>query len=122
MKEPKICLCRDTMIKLFKHLQKTKSGKTLWRIIAKRTANQFPMRKPRRMKRPISPLALAMADPTYSSKVLKTRSFPDFNPIRRKPLKTMRKKPLKTMRKKPRTAKQKAATRKLVAFNKKRFR
>ena len=114
MKEPKICLCRDTMIKLFKHLQKTKSGKTLWQLIAKRTASQFPMRKPRRMKRPISPLALAMADPTYSSKVLKTRSFPDFNP--------QRKKPSKTMRKKPRTAKQKAATRKLVAFNKKRFR
>ena len=85
MKEPKICLCRDTMIKLFKHLQKTKSGKTLWQLIAKRTANQFPMRKPRLM--------------------------------RKKPLKTMRIK-----RKKPRTAKQKAATRKLVAFNKKRFR
>jgi hypothetical protein len=102
MKEPKICLCRDTMIKLFKHLQKTKSGKTLWQLIAKRTANQFLKRKPRRMKRPISPIALAMADPTYRSM-------------------NKRKKPLKTMRKKPRTAKQKAATRKLVAFNKKRF-
>ena len=105
MKEPKICLCRDTMIKLFKHLQKTKSGKTLWQLIAKRTANQFPMRKPRRMKRPISPLALAMTDPTSRALGFGTR-----------------KKPLKTMRKKPRTAKQKAATRKLVAFNKKRFR
>ena len=105
MKEPKICLCRDTMIKLFKHLQKTKSGKTLWQLIAKRTANQFPMRKPRRMKRPISPLALAMTDPTSRALGFGTR-----------------KKPLKTMRKKPRTAKQKAATRKLVAFNKKRLR
>tara|TARA_R110000744_G_scaffold227148_1_gene345391 strand:- start:69 stop:386 length:318 start_codon:yes stop_codon:yes gene_type:complete len=105
MKEPKICLCRDTMIKLFRHLQKTKSGKTLWQLIAKRTANQFPMRKPRRMKRPISPLALAMTDPTSRALGFGTR-----------------KKPLKTMRKKPRTAKQKAATRKLVAFNKKRFR
>jgi len=104
MKEPKICLCRDTMIKLFRHLQKTKSGKTLWQLIAKRTANQFPMRKPRRMKRPISPLALAMTDPTSRA------------------LGFGRRKPLKTMRKKPRTAKQKAATRKLVAFNKKRFR
>jgi len=104
MKEPKICLCRDTMIKLFKHLQKTKSGKTLWQLIAKRTANQFPMRKPRKMKRPISPIALAMADPTSRA------------------LGFGRRKPLKTMRKKPRTAKQKAATRKLVAFNKKRFR
>ena len=105
MKEPKICLCRDTMIKLFRHLQKTKSGKTLWQLIAKRTANQFPMRKPRRMKRPISPLALAMTDPTSRALGFGTR-----------------KKPLKTMRKKPRTAKQKAATRKLVAFNKKRIR
>jgi len=64
------------------------------------------------MKRPISPIALAMADPTE----LKM----DIQRIMNK-----RKKPLKTMRngrKKPRTAKQKAATRKLVAFNKKRFR
>jgi len=104
MKEPKICLCRDTMIKLFKHLRKTKSGKTLLRLIVKRTASQFPKRKPRRMKRPISPIALAMTDPTSRA------------------LGFGRRKPLKTMRKKPRTAKQKAATRKLVAFNKKRFR
>jgi len=92
-RDTKICLCKDTMIKLVKHLRKTKSGKTLLRLIVKRTASQFPKRKSRRMKRPISPLALAM---TQKSK--------------------------KTMRKKPRTAKQKAATRKLVAFNKKRFR
>ena len=72
--ETKICLCRDTMIKLFKHLRKTKSGISLMKLITKRTANQFPMKKS------------------------------------------------KDMRKKPRTAKQKAATRKLVAFNKKRFR
>ena len=72
--ETKICLCRDTMIKLFKHLRKTKSGISLMKLIATRTANQFPMKKPL------------------------------------------------VMRKKPRTAKQKAATRKLVAFNKKRFR
>ena len=104
-RDTKICLCKDTMIKLFKHLRKTKSGKTLLRLIVKRTASQFPMRKPRRMKRPINPIALAMADPT--SRAL------GFG---------RRKKPLKTMRKKPRTAKQKAATRKLVAFNKKRFR
>jgi len=109
MKEPKICLCRDTMIKLFNHLQKTKSGKTLWRIIAKRTASQFPMVKvirggTKRMMRPISPLALAMTDPTSRA------------------LGFGRRKPIKTMRKKPRTEKQKAATRKLVAFNKKRFR
>ena len=70
----KICLCRDTMIKLFKHLRKTKSGISLMKLIASRTANKFPMKKPL------------------------------------------------VMRKKPRTAKQKAATRKLVAFNKKRFR
>ena len=112
MKEPKICLCRDTMIKLFKHLQKTKSGKTLWQLIAKRTASQFPKRKSKRMKRPISPIALAMADPTYRS----------MSNIERRKLGGTRRKPLKTMRKKPRTAKQKAATRKLVAFNKKRFR
>ena len=72
--ETKICLCRDTMIKLFKHLRKTKSGISLMKLITKRTANQFPMKKS------------------------------------------------KDMRKKPRTAKQKAATRKLVAFNKKRLR
>jgi hypothetical protein len=72
--DTKICLCRDTMIKLFKHLRKTKSGISLMKLIATRTANQFPMKKPL------------------------------------------------DMRKKPRTAKQKAATRKLVAFNKKRFR
>ena len=104
-RDTKICLCKDTMIKLVKHLRKTKSGKTLLRLIVKRTASQFPMRKPRRMKRPISPLALAMTDPTSRALGFGTR-----------------KKPLKTMRKKPRTAKQKAATRKLVAFNKKRFR
>jgi len=104
MKEPKICLCRDTMIKLFKHLRKTKSGISLMKLITKRTANQFPMKKPRKMKRPISPIALAMTDPTSRA------------------LGFGRRKPLKTMRKKPRTAKQKAATRKLVAFNKKRFR
>ena len=74
MNETKICLCRDTMVKLFKHLRKTKSGMSLMKLITIRTANQFPMKKP------------------------------------------------KDMRKKPRTAKQKAATRKLVAFNKKRFR
>ena len=102
-RDTKICLCKDTMIKLVKHLRKTKSGKTLLRLIVKRTASQFPKRKSRRMKRPISPIALAMADPTNRSM-------------------NQRKKPLKTMRKKPRTAKQKAATRKLVAFNKKRFR
>jgi len=104
-RDTKICLCKDTMIKLVKHLRKTKSGKTLLRLIVKRTASQFPMRKSRRMKRPISPLALAMTDPTST-----------------KALGFGRRKPLKTMRKKPRTAKQKAATRKLVAFNKKRFR
>ena len=103
MSEPKICLCKDTMIKLFKHLQKTKSGKTLWQLIAKRTRNQFPMRKPRRMILPISPIALAMADPTSRA------------------LGFGRRKPIKTMRKKPRTPNQKAATRKLIAFNKKRF-
>jgi len=103
-RDTKICLCKDTMIKLVKHLRKTKSGKTLLRLIVKRTASQFPKRKSRRMKRPISPLALAMADPTSRA------------------LGFGRRKPLKTMRKKPRTAKQKAATRKLVAFNKKRFR
>ena len=103
-RDTKICLCKDTMIKLFKHLRKTKSGKTLLRLIVKRTASQFPKRKSRRMKRPISPIALAMADPTSRA------------------LGFGRRKPLKTMRKKPRTAKQKAATRKLVAFNKKRFR
>jgi len=89
-RDTKICLCKDTMIKLVKHLRKTKSGKTLLRLIVKRTASQFPMRKPRRMKRPINLRALQKSK--------------------------------KTMRKKPRTAKQKAATRKLVAFNKKRFR
>ena len=106
-RDTKICLCKDTMIRLFKHLRKTKSGQTLLKLIVKRTASQFPMRKPRKMKRPISPLALAMTDPT--SRAL------GFG--RRKSKKTMRNK-----RKKPRTAKQKAATRKLVAFNKKRFR
>ena len=89
-RDTKICLCKDTMIKLVKHLRKTKSGKTLLRLIVKRTASQFPKRKSRRMKRPISIRALQKSK--------------------------------KTMRKKPRTAKQKAATRKLVAFNKKRFR
>jgi len=108
-RDTKICLCKDTMIKLVKHLRKTKSGKTLLRLIVKRTASQFPMRKPRRMKRQINPIAYARADPTE----LKM----DIQRIMNK-----RKKPLKTMRKKPRTAKQKAATRKLVAFNKKRFR
>ena len=104
MSEPKICLCRDTMIKLFKHLQKTKSGKTLWQLIAKRTANQFPMRKPKKL--PVVP-----------------RMAPYIKGAGRDITYTVRnKKPSKTMRKKPRTAKQKAATRKLVAFNKKRFR
>jgi len=107
-RDTKICLCKDTMIKLVKHLRKTKSGKTLLRLIVKRTASQFPKRKPRRMKRPISPLALAMTDPTSRALGFGRR---------KKPLKTMR-----NGRKKPRTAKQKAATRKLVAFNKKRFR
>jgi len=124
MKEPKICLCRDTMIKLFKHLQKTKSGKTLWQLIAKRTANQFPMRKPRNFRR--------MLDDPFSNDPKMT--IKDFNLIQ-KLKKTRRKKPIKSFltlksgkmiqlkpRKKPRTAKQKAATRKLVAFNKKRFR
>ena len=89
-RDTKICLCKDTMIKIVTHLRKTISGKTLLRLIVKRTASQFPMRKPRRMKRPINLRALQKSK--------------------------------KTMRKKPRTAKQKAATRKLVAFNKKRFR
>ena len=47
----KICLCRDTMVKLFKHLRKTKSGISLMKLITTRTANQFPMKKPKVMRK-----------------------------------------------------------------------
>jgi len=113
MNEPKICLCRDTMIKLVKHLQKTKSGKTLLRLIVKRTASQFPMKFPKGWKRDKAGTVLRSNKTVYSRRKKPIKEF-----ITLKSGKMVQLKP----RKKPRTAKQKAATRKLVAFNKKRFR
>ena len=77
MREPKICLCRDTMIKLFKHLRKTKSGISLMKLITKRTANQFPMRKPRLMKR--KPLKTMRKKPRTAKQKAATRKLVAFN-------------------------------------------
>jgi len=50
MKEARICLCRDTMKRLFKHLQRSKSGRNLWKVILFRTKDQFPLKKGGRQK------------------------------------------------------------------------
>jgi len=106
--ETKICLCRDTMIKLFKHLRKTKSGMSLMKLITTRTANQFPMKK-RITKGGKCRCGISLPNVKDNETPFEFCSLACKN------------KSKKTMRKKPRTAKQKAATRKLVAFNKKRF-
>jgi len=105
MKEARICLCRDTMKRLFKHLQRSKSGRNLWKVILFRTKDQFPMKKPKRMT--------------------KTNNPRDFDSLKDDPnldLKAIEniRKELKTKRKKRRTPKQIRATKKLIAFNKRR--
>ena len=72
MKEFRICLCRNTMKRIFTILKRSPSGRKVMALIVKRTKDQFPARKSGRQKR--------------------------------------------------RTAKQRAATRRLIAFNKRRRR
>ena len=105
MMEPKICLCRETMLKIFHHLQKSKSGRQIWRLIVDRTKSQFPMKKPKRTARTNNPRDFDSLkdDPNLDLKAIEN--------IRKE---------LKTKRKKRRTAKQIRATKKLIAFNKRR--
>lgn len=110
----RICFCAESLVWIAKHLQK--SAIKRWKMMVA----DAPFQDPEGGMKPFKTFTAKQINRASNRKIIRNfRSFRDDPDLDLKAIENIRKE-LKTKRKKRRTAKQIRATKKLIAFNKRR--